>query len=88
MAQSTEASSPGFSPDNAYWAETHEVYNQLPALENYNAYLHDSALCEAVTAQGAQWAEPGLQRFGAICGSAEVIAWGFQANSTGPCPGQ
>lgn len=84
MAQSTETSAPGFSPDNAYWAETHEVYNQPPALENYNAYQQDSALREAVAAQGAQWAEPDLQRFGAICGSAEVIAWGFQANDNKP----
>ena len=79
-----ETSSPGFSPDNAYWAETHEVYNQPPALENHNAYLQDSALGEAVAAQGGQWAEPDLQRLGAICGSAEVIEWGFQANDNKP----
>lgn len=84
MAETTERGSPGISPDNAYWAETHEVYNQPLALENYNAYLEDHALREAVTAQGADWAAPDLQRFGAICGSAEVIEWGFQANDNKP----
>ena len=84
MAETTASGSPRISFDNTYWAETHEVYNQPPALENYNAYLEDHALCEAVTAQGANWAAVDLQRFGAICGSAEVIEWGFQANDNKP----
>lgn len=73
-----------FRPSNAYWAETHEVENMPDALENYNAYEQDRALREAVQVHKGQWAEPDLLRFGALCGSEEVIAWGAQANENKP----
>ena len=38
-------------------AQTHEVFNQARALENYNAYDSDTALREAVRRHGAGWAE-------------------------------
>jgi len=76
-ARSTEAS-------DRYLAVTHEVVNQPPALENYNLYLQDRALQEAVRREGADWAEAGLDRFGALCGTAESIELGFLANENKP----
>ncbi len=73
-----------FQPSTAYWAETHEVTNQPPALENYNAYTQDLALQEGVDAHGGGWGQADLTRFGAITGSAEVIEWGYQANDNKP----
>lgn len=68
----------------AFWAETHEVQNQPPALQDYNLYQQDVALREAVAREGAAWAEEDLQAFGALTGSREVIALGFQANENKP----
>ncbi|MFZ3128089.1 MAG: acyl-CoA dehydrogenase family protein [Rhodoferax sp.] len=68
----------------AFMAETHAVQNQPPALQDYNLYLQDHALCEAVVREGAAWAEPDLQAFGALTGSREMIELGFQANENKP----
>ncbi|MGM0482153.1 MAG: isovaleryl-CoA dehydrogenase [Pseudomonadota bacterium] len=68
----------------AYCAQTHEVTNQPPALENYNLYAEDSALQEAVQREGAGWAEQDITRFGAECGLAERIQLGFDANRQKP----
>lgn len=65
-------------------AQTHEVFNQARALENYNAYDNDTALREAVRRHGAGWAEDKLSAHGAKTGSAEVIEWGFLANEHKP----
>lgn len=67
-----------------YWAETHTVDNQPPALRNYNLYAQDAALQEAVVREGAAWAGPDIAAFGALTGSQEVIDWGFQANENKP----
>ncbi|HEY3742412.1 MAG TPA: acyl-CoA dehydrogenase family protein [Bryobacteraceae bacterium] len=63
---------------------THEVLNQPPPLENYNAYSTDAALTEGVRRECAAWAEPALLTFGARSGSEEVIRWGFEANENPP----
>ncbi len=73
-----------FEPSTAYWAETHEVQNQPPALENYNLYLQDTALQESVLVHGGEIGVADLEHFGALAGSAEVIEWGFQANDHKP----
>ena len=65
-------------------AQTHEVFNQARALEDYNAYDNDTALREAVRRHGAGWAEDRLSAHGAKTGSAEVIEWGFLANEHKP----
>ena len=41
--------------------QTHEVSNQTPPLENYNLYLSDKVLQEAVLREGAGWAAEQLQ---------------------------
>ncbi len=65
-------------------AETHVVENQPPPLRDYNLYQQDQALCEAVEREGAAWAQPRLQAFGALAGSRESIELGFQANENKP----
>ena len=73
-----------FQPSNDYWAETHQVENQSPVLENYNAYTTDDSLKEQVTRHAADWAVADLERFGAVCGAAETIELGFLANENKP----
>ena len=63
---------------------THEVLNQPPPLENYNAYSTDLALGEGIRREQAAWAHTELQTFGERTGSAEVIRWGFDANENPP----
>jgi putative acyl-CoA dehydrogenase len=70
--------------DSAGAFETHRVENQPPALENYNAFTSDLALREAVEREGAGWGFDRLARFGEVVGSAQVIAWGQQANRFPP----
>ena len=65
-------------------ADTHVVENQPPPLCDYNTYQQDAALREAVTREGAAWAEPTLQAFGTLTGSRAVIELGFQANENKP----
>ncbi|MBA1145674.1 isovaleryl-CoA dehydrogenase [Ectothiorhodospiraceae bacterium WFHF3C12] len=65
-------------------ANTHEVFNQPPPLQDYNLFTQDNALMEAVRANGAGWAEEALTAFGALTGRAETIELGFQANENPP----
>ncbi len=65
-------------------APTHDVTNQVPPLEAYDAYAGDLGLREAVTDAGAAWAEPHLHAIGARAGSVEAIALGFEANANPP----
>ena len=37
-------------------SETHEVFNQAPPLEDFNAFTSDQALVEALRREGAGWA--------------------------------
>jgi putative acyl-CoA dehydrogenase len=65
-------------------SETHQVENQPPALENYNAFATDVPLKEAVVREGGGWGLERLEKFGALVGSARVIALGHQANRNPP----
>ncbi|XAW60912.1 acyl-CoA dehydrogenase family protein [Halomonas sp. Bachu 37] len=67
-----------------FLANTHEVENQPPPLHDYNSYLSDTALREAVAREEASWAEDDLEAFGALAGSADSIELGFQANAFKP----
>lgn len=64
--------------------QTHEVFNQVPTLENYNIYKTNPVLTEAVKREGADWAEDRLSSFGEKCGSTEVMQWATQANENDP----
>ncbi len=63
---------------------THVVENQPPPLEDYNVYLTDTALRDAVTREGAEWADDALAEFGMWAGSADAIRLGFEANANKP----
>jgi putative acyl-CoA dehydrogenase len=61
-----------------------EVFNQPPALEDYNLFAHDAALGEALRREGGAWAEEKVSRFGALMGSRETLALGELANRHPP----
>jgi putative acyl-CoA dehydrogenase len=63
---------------------THSVHNQPPPFEDVNLWTRDVALREAATREGGGWASAEFEAFGARVGSAEVIAWGFEANRHRP----
>lgn len=63
---------------------THEVLNQPPVFAGFNAYLDDAALCGAVAAFGAGWAEDRLAACGARIGSAHMQALAQEANRRVP----
>jgi putative acyl-CoA dehydrogenase len=51
---------------------THEVTNQPPPLEPYNAFEADLALQEALDREGGAWGVDRARDFGAACGSTEA----------------
>src|SRR5712691_3388146 len=63
---------------------THEVTNQPPALEDYNAYEQDTVLVEALHREGASWAEEKARRLGALVGSARMATLARLANAHPP----
>ncbi len=71
-------------PSDPHGAETHRVINVSAELQDFNAFSCDVALAEAVSREGADWAVPSLQAFGARTGSAEHLDWGTQANRYPP----
>jgi hypothetical protein len=52
---------------------THEVQNQPSALENYNLFVSDLPLRQALEREGAGWAAAACTTFGEALGSAELI---------------
>ena len=64
--------------------KTHEVANQAPPLANYNLYLSDTTLAEAIRREHADWAEAQLSVLGQFLGSEEAQRWGFDANENEP----
>jgi putative acyl-CoA dehydrogenase len=51
---------------------THEVLNQAPPLEDYNAFEADTPLREALEREGGGWGVDRLRDVGAVAGSAEA----------------
>ncbi len=72
------------SGDARSLAETHEVVNVARDLVDYDLYLGDAALREAVRREGAGWAHDELAAFGARLGAADYIDLGVQANRFAP----
>ena len=70
--------------DSLYLADTHEVVNVAHDLVDFNPYLQDAALQEAVQREGAAWAHDDLVAFGKRVGSAEYLELGVLANRFGP----
>ncbi len=61
-------------------SQTHGVANQAPPLEDYNLFLSDVALMEAVVGEGAAWALDDLTRYGETLGAATTLELGRIAN--------
>src|SRR5437870_9952401 len=60
------------------------VPNQPPPLADYNAFLDDHVLAEALDRECAGWARDRLVQFGAFTGSEQAIRWAIQANENPP----
>ena len=65
-------------------AGTHQVSNQATPLAGYNVFDSDRPLLEGLKREGGGWAEERARALGAVCGSADVIALGFEANRNEP----
>ena len=65
------------------FAETHEVFNQVPSLDGANLYRLDLPLQEWSRRFGAGWAEQRLDTYGALAGG-PLMAEGFLANEHKP----
>ncbi|WP_020409105.1 acyl-CoA dehydrogenase family protein [Hahella ganghwensis] len=64
-------------------AETHDVFNQPTALEDYNAYTADSVLQSYVDQFGGSWGKDRLADYGHKAGH-ELLRAGFDANKHKP----
>ncbi|EBY5251866.1 TPA_asm: isovaleryl-CoA dehydrogenase [Salmonella enterica subsp. enterica serovar Typhimurium] len=64
--------------------QTHTVFNQPAPLNNSNLFLSDSALCEAVSREGAGWDSDLLASIGQQLGTAESLELGRLANAHPP----
>jgi len=69
---------------SAFLAETHEVINVSRELADFNPYLEDAALQEAVRRERAGWAHDALVAFGRLTGSADYLELGALANRNPP----
>ncbi|HEY1938977.1 MAG TPA: isovaleryl-CoA dehydrogenase [Candidatus Angelobacter sp.] len=58
--------------------------NQVPPLTNYNLFLSDPTLVQAVEREGAGWARRQIAELGEFLGTEEVQRWGFEANENAP----
>ncbi|MCY1409338.1 putative acyl-CoA dehydrogenase AidB [compost metagenome] len=65
------------------FAETHEVFNQVPPLDGANLYRVDLPLQEWVRRFHGGWAEQRLDSYGALAGG-PLMAAGFLANENKP----
>ena len=65
------------------YAETHDVFNQVPSLDGANLYRLDRPLQEWVQRFGGGWAADKLDAYGALAGG-PLMAAGFLANENKP----
>ncbi|CAG4882434.1 isovaleryl CoA dehydrogenase [Georgfuchsia toluolica] len=63
---------------------THEVFNQVAVLKDYNLYATDTVLQEAVEREGAAWHTAALSCHGALLGEEATIHLGELANRCAP----
>ncbi|WP_375740248.1 acyl-CoA dehydrogenase family protein [Pseudomonas boanensis] len=65
------------------FAETHDVFNQVPSLDGANLYRVDLPLQEWIRRFAGGWAEQRLDTYGALAGG-PLMAAGFPANENKP----
>jgi putative acyl-CoA dehydrogenase len=66
-----------------HYAETHEVFNQVPPLDGANLYRLDLPLQEWIRRYHGSWGETRLNAYGALAGG-PLMAAGFLANEHKP----
>ena len=66
------------------YGQTHEVTNQAPPLERYNAMTTDAALVAALEREGAAWHLDALTRDGLALTQPDVLALADLANRHTP----
>ena len=64
---------------------TDEALNQVPLLTNYNLFLTDATLVNAVERAGAGWAREQLSELGRLLGTEEVQRWDSTPMRTRRC---
>ncbi|MCF6285957.1 MAG: hypothetical protein L3K26_12285 [Candidatus Hydrogenedentes bacterium] len=64
--------------------DTHEVTNQPPLIEGYNAFETDPNLSEGIDRTGGEWALESLTAMGEHTGGHALIELGFLANENPP----
>lgn len=64
--------------------QTHDIFNQVPPFENFNAFEIDRPLQDALCREGAKWAQSKISAFGELVGSDHVIQLGHLANYHAP----
>jgi len=83
MTASMTASAPLRIPSTDRF-ETHEVFNQPPALESYSVLESEPALRDGVGEFGAGWAQKLIEAFSRRVADPEVIEWGHLSNKHTP----
>ena len=63
---------------------THEVFNQVPPLVDYDMAGIDPVLIKALVREGAGWAQDQVEALGQWMSSEQVTSWGFAANENPP----
>ena len=63
---------------------THTIFNQTPPLTDYNLFLRDTALQEAVQREGADWACTDLKQAGGELGTGALLDHARLANRITP----
>ncbi|HEY2499715.1 MAG TPA: isovaleryl-CoA dehydrogenase [Candidatus Angelobacter sp.] len=64
--------------------QNESAQNQAPPLTNYNLFLSDPTLVQAVEREGVGWARQQIAELGGFLGTEEVQRWGFEANENAP----
>ena len=62
---------------------THEVLNQVPPLVGHDV-ANDRTLLDALSREGAAWAQDEVHELGRLAGTEQAIDWGRQANANPP----
>jgi putative acyl-CoA dehydrogenase len=70
--------------ENRPGGATHAVFNQSTPLENYNVFVEDRPLVEALSREGGDWAARRAREIGEIAGRARTLRWGAEANENEP----
>jgi putative acyl-CoA dehydrogenase len=72
------------SPVTRAETSAQQPLNQPPPLTDYNLFVSDPTLTDAVLRHGAEWSSQRIAELGRILGSDPAQRWGFEANENTP----